>query len=257
MACERNRIIELKEYLLSLGISVNIGKNKARGHKGVFMHRFNDCRIDISNDVPPECILSVILHEFAHYIHYYYDKNLKSLDFIFGKYDDEIKEELIKITVQEVPKDFASALYSTKQDLNTQIKEMVRQLKVYCPEFKLSEKNKFLEKNISYPLKYLLKYDRVKFAERVYSVEKLDEYKLSAEEVLYLQIKSKQRAIRRINTRISKLNRYYNHPTELFARFLDAYYTNREYTEKTAPKACSAVFRSENPYIEKLNNILT
>ena len=36
MVSERNRIIRLKEYFESLGIEVNIGKNKARGNKGFF-----------------------------------------------------------------------------------------------------------------------------------------------------------------------------------------------------------------------------
>ena len=74
MACERNRIIVLKEYLSSLDINVNIGKNKARGHKGVFMRSFNNYRIDISDNVPEENVISVVLHEFAHYIHYSGDK---------------------------------------------------------------------------------------------------------------------------------------------------------------------------------------
>ena len=255
MACERNRIIELKEYLSSLGISVNIGKNKARGHKGFFMHSFDDYRIDIAKGLPQENIISVILHEFAHYIHYSYDKTLCSLNFIFGDFTDEIKEELIKITVQEIPKNFAEALYTSKSSLNEEIKDIAGKIKKIKPDFKLSETDKSIERNINYPLKYLLKYDRVKFAGKLYSLDKLDEYRLGEAEILYLLLKSKQRAVKRINSRISKLNRYYNNPTELFARFLDSYYTKSEYTKRTAPIACSILTESKNPYIEKLNHI--
>ena len=255
MACERNRIIELKEYLSSLGISINIGKNKARGHKGIFMHSFDNFRIDISENVVEDDILSVILHEFAHYIHYKSDKKLSSLDFIFGEVTDEIKEELIKITVEEIPKDFASALYTKKSKLNDEIKSLVKQIKAYQPDFKLSDKNSKINRRLSYPLKYLLKYDRVKFGEKIYSVDKLADYNLSEEDILYLLIKSKQRGIKRINSRISRLNRYYNNPSELFARFIDSYYTNPEYTKKTAPISSHSISKSSNPFIKKLNYI--
>ncbi len=255
MACERNRIIELKKYLSSLGISVNIGKNKARGHKGIFMHSFDNFRIDISENVVQEDVLSVILHEFAHYIHYNSDKKLSSLDFIFGKVTDEIKEELIKITVDEIPKDFASALYTKKSKLSDEIKCLTKKMKTYRPEFKLSDKYFQTSCRLSYPVKYLLKYDRVKFGEKIYSVDKLADYNLCEEDILYLLIKSKQRGIKRINSRISRLNRYYNNPSELFARFLDSYYTNPEYTKTTAPVSSYTLSKSNNPYIKKLNHI--
>ncbi len=255
MAGERNRVTELKEYLSSLGICINIGKNKARGHKGLFMHKFNSSRIDISDDVECDKILSVILHEFAHYIHHTYDKTLNSLDFIFDDYTDNLREELIKITVNEIPKDFAQSLYNKKESLNAELKELTSDMKKLCPDFKLSERNKKIEKSINYPFKYLLKYDRVKFMSRIYSVCEAGEYGLGDEAKLYLCIKSKQRAIKRINSKISRLNKYYNSPAELFARFLDAYYTKSEYTNLNAPLACSYLKKSKNKYIEKLNCI--
>ena len=256
MACERNRIIELREYLSSLGITVNIGKNKARGHKGIFMHRSDLCRIDVAEDVKEENILSVMLHEFAHYIHYNYDKKLLSLDFIFGEMTDELREELIKITVNEVPKEFAFALYAKKEELNGEIKNLVRRIKVYYPDFKLSQKNKKIEKEINGAIKYLLKYDRVNFFGKLYSIDKISEYDLKEEVKLYLLISSKQRAVKRINSRINRLNKYYNNLSELFARFLDSYYTKTDYTKDIAPTACSFIEKSNSPYIENLNKIL-
>ena len=255
MVSERNRVIELKEYLSSLGICVNIGKTKARGNNGVFMHRFDNFRIDVSGKVKQEEILSVILHEFAHYIHYSYDKTLNSLDFIFSNYDDELKEELIKITVNEIPKDFAVALYSEKDKLKSEIKELSAKIKIFHPDFKLAQTSSCLDKLINYPLKYLLKYDRVKYLGKLYSVHELDDYKISEDAKLYLLIKSKQRAVNRINSKISKLNRYYNSPSELFARFLESYYTKSVYTKSVAPTAYSYINKSENPYIKKLNKI--
>ena len=255
MACERDRIIKLREYLSSLGISVNVGKNKARGHKGVFMQRADISRIDIADSVENEKIPSVILHEFAHYIHYKHDKSLLSLDFIFGDFNEDLKEELIKITVDEVPKEFASSLYSKKENLKNELKLLINEIRNFYPDFKLSEKNKKIEQGIKFPFNYLLKYDRVKFSDKLYSVANAKDYGIEEASLLYLQIKSKQRAIRRINSRISRLNKYYNSPSELFARFLDAYYTKTDYANRTAPMASLCVRNSTNPYIEVLNRI--
>jgi len=255
MVSERDRILELQKYLLSLGISVNIGKNKARGNKGVFIRKFNNFRIDISKDVEENDIMSVILHEFAHYIHYLSDKNMSSLNFIFDDLTDELKEELIEITVKNVPKDFASALYSQKQCLKNEVKSLISQLKILYPKFKISKNNYDIEKKFDYPIKYLVKYDRIKYQGRLYSIEKLNEYNLTEVEELYLKIKSKHRALKRLCSKINRLNKYYNNPTELFARFVASYYTNKEYTEQKAPRACYYIKKSKNKYIERLNCI--
>lgn len=257
MACERDRIIKLKEYLNSLGIQVNIGKNKARGQKGLFMHSFDNYRIDISRDVKNENVLSVILHEFAHFIHYHYDKQLKSLDFAFGDMSDDIKEELINVTVQDIPKDFASSLYNRKNQLSGEIKEISCQLKKIYPKFKLSEKSRELEKGIKSPLNYLLKYDRVNFAGRVYSTDKLCEYNLTNEQALYIILKTKQRALSRVKSKINRLNRYYNNPTELFARFTDMYFTKPELILKLAPKTCQKIKNTNIIYYDKIKKIFS
>ena len=39
MADKRDRILELTKYIESLGVQVNLGKNKARGNKGIFLGR--------------------------------------------------------------------------------------------------------------------------------------------------------------------------------------------------------------------------
>lgn len=115
MASERNRVTRLAEYITSLGVIVNIGKNKARGNKGIFCKKRDGYRIDISENIDADSTLSTLLHEFAHYIHYCNDSTLSSLDFVFKDLSELEQEELIKITVQNVPKEFASSLYKCKQ----------------------------------------------------------------------------------------------------------------------------------------------
>ena len=256
MVGERNRILELKEYLSELGISVNIGKTKARGHKGIFMHSFNDCRIDISKNVSDVEVLSILLHEFAHYIHYSYDKSLKNLDFVFGDYSDDIREELIRVTVSNVPKEFAANLFNAKLQINNDIKFLTNNIKSVDKNFKLSEKNNNIEQSLPLPYKYLLKYDKVKYFNDIFSADKIDEnLRLNDVQKAYIKLKSKQRALRRVNCRISRLNKYYNNPTELFARFIDAYYTKPEMTQKLAPESCLKLKNSNIEFLKKVNDI--
>jgi hypothetical protein len=257
MACERNRILELKKYLSSLGIDTNISKTNARGHNGVFIHKAGGFRIDISKKLDDENVLPVMLHEFAHYIHYSYDKNLKSLDFIFGELTDEVKEELIKITVHKIPKDFASSLYSAKDKVNLEIRELSEKIKKEHKDFKLSQNYKAIEKNFSNPLKYLLKYDNVKIFNKVYSINKLDvDFNLTETETEYIKLKSKQRYLRRINSKINRLNKYYNNPTELFARFIELYYTDSDKAKQLAPSLCEKMKTTKIPAFEKINQIM-
>lgn len=256
MVSERNRIIELKEYFSNLGINVNIGKTKARGHKGIFLHSPEDSRIDIAKNINEADTLSALLHEFAHYVHYSYDKNLKSLSFVFDDFSDDIKEELIKVTVQDVPKEFASQLYNTKDSINNEIKNLSKIIKTHYPEFKLSENNKEIEKSLSLPVKYLLKYDNVKCFNRLLSVKNIDEHtNLNEVQKNYIKLKSKQRALKRINSKINRLNKYYNNTSELFARFIDAYYTKPDLTKKLAPIACSKLKNANIQLFDCINKI--
>ena len=258
MVSQRNRIIELEKYLVSIGIDINIGKNKARGHKGVFMHRSDYSRIDISKNLNDEDILSVLLHEFAHYIHYSYDSSLKSLDFIFDEYTDEIKEELIKVTISDVSKEFATSLYEKKQSLMSEIKDLSNEIKKRYPEFKLSENFRLIEKSFTNPLKYLLKYDRVKIFNKLYSIDNLDkDFFVDKEQKDYILLKSKQRYLKRINSRINRLNKYYNNSSELFARFVSMYYTKPEKVKRLAPGAYQQMKNSELSYFKKIESIIT
>ncbi len=259
MVSERNRVLRLKEYFESLGIEVNIGKNKARGNKGFFRGTNNGTyRIDISKNISEEETLSVLLHEFAHFVHFKHDKTLSSLDFAFDNLTDLMNEELVNVTVKKIPKNEAKALFDKKDKLASEIKEMAKQIKQTYPDFKLSAPYKKFERHFSLPLRYLLKYDRINFNNTIYSVENLgkDFYELSEEELLYVKIKSKQRMIGRINGRISKLNRYYNNPTELFARFVELFYSDKNCAKRIAPNVCKAFNTELIKEFKHLNCIL-
>ena len=259
MVSERNRILRLKEYFESLGIEVNIGKNKARGNKGFFRGTNNGAyRIDISKNISEEETVSVLLHEFAHFVHFKHDKTLSSLDFAFNNMTDTMNEELVNVTVKKIPKTEAKALFDKKDKLTSEIKEMTKQIKQTYPDFKLSAPYKKFERHFSLPVKYLLKYDRINFNNTIYSVENLDKdfYELSDEEILYVKIKSKQRMIGRINARIAKLNRYYNNPTELFARFIELFYSDKNSAELIAPNVCKLFNFSNIKEFKRLETIL-
>lgn len=197
MVSERNRILEITKYFQSLGIEVNVGKNKARGNKGFFKACNKSFRIDIAKGQSEEVILKTLVHEFAHFIHYSYDNTLKSLDFIIDE-NDELTEELIKLTVESIPKDSVAPIFKAKEAIKSEISKSPN----------------------SFKLKYL------------------------------------QKELRRINSKISRLNRYYNSPTELFARSIETYLLNREMFIKNAPNLAMYYEQKNIPLIENLNKIL-
>lgn len=237
---KRNIIIALKNYIESLGVVVNIGKTKARGNKGFFLNRGVDSfRIDISKNIDDNATLSTLLHEFAHYIHYKYDSSLKSLDFVFDDFSDDIREELVKITVQNVPKDFAKSLLDLKSETAKEIDILAGKISQQYPDFKKSGNFKPFEKGIKLPAKYLLKYDCIKYFGKIYTVQNVEhdfEY-LSNEQIYYIKMKSLQRKQARINTKIRKLNNYYNQPSELWARFFELFFVDNKCSNELAPKA--------------------
>lgn len=241
MAGERNRSIELIKYIESKGIEVNVGKNKARGNKGFFKFASNGkFRIDISKTLNENEIFSVLIHEYTHYVHYCYDSTLKSLDFIFEDFNEELEEELIKVTVEEIPKEFAKELYTQKLKLNDEIKDLASQIKNKYPEFRRNSAFLKLERMISNPFKYLLKYDRVISLDKIYSIEDIDKFTTDVLPIqaAYIKLKSKQRMLKRVNSRINRLNNYYNKPTELLARFVEKYFTSFEHLNEIAPHTC-------------------
>ena len=237
MACKRNRIIALKKYIESLGAEVNIAKNKARGNNGRFIYKNNNSKIEVSKKLSEDEILSSLTHEFAHFVHYNYNKKLNSLDFIFDNLTDELEEELINITVQTIPKDYAQRLFNLKDKLKNQLSEYLKTIKGIYPDFKQTTPYKAIEKRIKFPANYLLKYDNVKLMNKIYSVKRLEnDFSYMSEcDIAYIRLKSAQRHIRNINSRINRLNKYYNNKSELFARCFDMYCNNSDKLKEFAP----------------------
>ena len=236
MVDKRNRILDIINYIKGFGIELNIKKNRAQGNNGFFKFKNNGSyRIDISKDINNEQLLPTLIHEFAHFVHFCYDKQLKSLNFIFEDYNDEKNEELLGITVQNISKNAAKALFTQKNEIQNEIKILSLKLKESHRDFKLTHPCKEIERLIPLHLKYLLKYDKVKLLNKIYTVDNLDLYIKNTDIINYIKLKSKQRQLKRTNNRISKLNNYYTRPTELFARFIELYFCNNELSKKIAP----------------------
>ena len=124
MADKRNRIIDLCEYLESLGIQINIAKNKARGHLGFFKAQGQTYRIDVKKGLEDDAVLKTLAHEFAHFIHFQVDKKLLSLDSILGDVSDELLENILDITVRAIPKDLD--IYFSKSLIDLKFEDIFR-----------------------------------------------------------------------------------------------------------------------------------
>ncbi|MGN0018664.1 MAG: hypothetical protein ACI37S_06450 [Candidatus Gastranaerophilaceae bacterium] len=235
----------LIKYFKTLGLEVNT-KTKARGHLGFFL----DGRIDISKNLPQNRVIPTLLHEFSHYIHSKIEKNISktggSLKILFNSFDS-YEDELIAVTnfVDEHSK--CETLFKHKEMVKSEIKKLDNLIKVDYPKFQRSKKFKEFDKAIrGTKLKYLLKYDRVKIMpwfifgkEEIISINTLEQDfpKLKKAFVYYLKLKSLQRKQKRISNRISKIQRYYKRPTELFARFIEGLYIDKDTVAKKAPNA--------------------
>ena len=242
MACERNRVIELTKYCNKLGITINTGKNKARGNKGFFRTDSKSYRIDISKDLPDSDKIRVLLHELVHYIHFVNDKSLKSLNFIFNN-PALYEADLLKLTVDSVPKSFAQELFNQKNSLKSEIKNYTDKIKREYPDANFNDLSNNLKKEISKSdLKYLLKYDAVKilsgFSIKKYELDNLEKDFPNTKQSCYdyLRLCSLKRNLNRINSKISRLNRYYNSPTELLARSFEYFIFEPDKMKLLTPK---------------------
>ena len=108
----------------------------------------------------------------------------------------------------------------------------------------------------------MLKHDRVKvlgfFSSKIYSIDDIKfSTEITSDEIDYLILKSKQRALKRINSRISKLNCYYNSNTELFARSIELYAKNKEEFKLKAPKLYNKITKAiEENRVPELSNLI-
>ena len=186
MVSKRDRVVILKEYLESNGIRVNIGKTKARGNKGFFLTKDDSYRIDIAKNLDDDSVFSTLLHEYAHYIHYKYDKTLKSYDFLFPDINDEILDELINVSVQFVSKDYAENIFKQKKEVVSEINSLSEKLKFVSSDFSLSKPCKSIESSLGVPACFLLKYDKIRFMNRIYDIDNID---LTGVQSCYLHLK--------------------------------------------------------------------
>ncbi len=241
----------LVKFVKDCGINVNTG-TRARGHQGFFMKN----RIDISSVLEVERKIEVLVHEFAHYAHYCLEpdvtRNHGSLKTLFKTQNTaQIEKELLEVT-KFVDKNTAlQRLNAMKTREKASIKEFDAKIKSKYPDFKRSAPYKKLDS----PLKrtdahYLLKYDRVKvkipFSGRIKTYcakdflvdfPQFDEYFAA-----YINLKSHQRMLKRISARINRLNKYYSRPSELFARFAEGLYVDKETVKKLAPQTFERFF---------------
>lgn len=246
---------ELLNYLRSLGLNVNI-KTKARGNKGFFSGN----RIDISKNIEKERFIDTLAHEFVHYIHSKIEpENFKkggSLKVLFNCDNiNDIENELIRVTNFIDPNSKLEKLLAIKNEYKKRIKTKENRIKSVCPDFQRSKPYKPFDKAIKKSkAKYLLKYDRIRlitpFLRRVeqYSISTahIDFPELRPEFIDILKLKSMQKKQANNSRRINKYKKYYNSPSELFARFVQSLVYDEKTTKTLAPKTCERFYELLN-----------
>lgn len=234
---------DMVNYLRDLGIIVHTN-TKARGHQGFFLKN----RIDISHSLSDKRKIEVLIHEFTHYIHSLIDESVYakhgSLNVLFPNSDiSKIEEELYNVTKFVDNNKTSMLLESQKETILNDIKILDSNIKANYPDFKRSYQYTLFEKIIKKTdAKYLLKYDRIQikgifFNDKVYSIQSIDTdfSQLDANVRDYIKLKAKQRKLKRISSRINKLEKYYKRPTELFARFVEGLFIDTNRITEIAP----------------------
>jgi hypothetical protein len=264
MVSTRNETViksELVDYLSELGLDIHTG-TKARGNNGFFRNG----RIDVSKKLDDNSAIRVILHEFAHYVNSLLDEKFKNSFVLFNSEFNEFEEELSVVTNFVDENSLCKKLLDEREKVKKTIKNLANSIRVEYPNFALSEEFKPFKKYSRWSnVSYLEKHDRVKlinwFSTKIYSISNVKEDFPNIPEVFvhYLNLRSKQRKRARITSRISKLNKYYYSPTELFARFVEGLYVDREFVKELAPKSYerfSELYYSEYyPYFENVFKI--
>ena len=240
MVSTRNETVlksELISYLSEIGLDIHT-TTKARGHNGFF----KDGRIDISKNLDDCSAIKTILHEFAHYVNSLLDSKFKNSYVLFDTDIENLKEELLCVTNFVDENSLCKNLIQERQIINKSIKELTSEIRKVYPKFSLTEEFKQFKRYAMWSnLGYLEKYDRVKllswFNPKTYSITNVRKDFPNIPDVFvnYLNLKSKQRKRARITRRIARLNKYYSSPTELFARFIEGVYLDKEFTKELAP----------------------
>ena len=232
-------------FLTSLNIEVRTN-TKARGNQGLYQKN----RIDVSRGLDEERAIEVLVHEFAHHIHYKIDKdfikNGGSLETLFKTSDiTEIKEELINVTKLIDKNSRLQIFLNAKEEVSKTIKSMQNAIQREYPNFQRSKKFNEFEKYIkNTEAKYLVKYDAIRLMqgfffkkERILTVKNIDNDfpEMPYAFRVYIRLCSLKRKQSKITRRINKLNKYYEKPTELFARYVQGYFSTPETISTIAP----------------------
>lgn len=257
---------ELIKYFKSLGIEVHTS-TKARGHQGFYMKN----RIDISKNIPECRIIPTLLHEFAHYIHSKLEPQMirtgGSLEVLFDSKNTEIyKEELFEITLFVDKNSKCEKLEHNKKIVKDKILEQEKIIKKTYPKFQRSKKFKEFDRYIKKSnAKYLLKYDRVKLITgmffkktEIYSIENIEKdfYDMPEAFVAYIRLNSWRKKQSRISAKINRLKKYYQKPTELFARLVEGLYLNPQRIQIIAPHTYKRFYELLNSgYYKELSNL--
>lgn len=233
------------DFLRSLNIEVKTN-TKARGNQGLYQKN----RIDISKGLKDDKAIEVLVHEFAHHIHFKIDKdfikNGGSIQTLFNTNDiTQIKEELTNVTKLIDKNSRLQVFLNAKEETAKTIKSMQSAIKRDYPDFLRSKKFQEFEKYIkNSEAKYLVKYDAVRIVQgfffkkdRILSVKNLetDFPDMPKAFQIYIKLCSMQRKQSKLTRRINKLNKYYEKPTELFARFVQGYFLTPETISTIAP----------------------
>lgn len=256
---------ELVEIFKGIGLEVNTS-TKARGHQGFYVKN----RIDVSKNISPERMIPTLLHEFAHYIHSklepFMEQSGGTIEAIFD--DDNPNfyvEELIRVTNLVDTNSKFEKLKRHKKVIKEKLSEYENVIKKMYPSFQRSKKFKEFDNYIKGTnARYLLKYDRIKLVKGHRKVEYLcidnlekDFCEMPKEFAAYIRLKSCQRRQARISSRISRLNRYYTKPTELFARFIEGLYLDNDSVKEIAPNCYKRFFELLNSgYYRELSMVL-
>lgn len=233
------------EFLRSLDIEVHTN-TKARGNNGLYQKN----RIDVARGLDEEKAINVLVHEFAHHIHYKIDKDFVktggSLECIFKVMNcEEIQKELVELTNKFDKNSKMNIFKNAKEEVSHQIKGMQKVIQNEFPKFQRSKKFEEFEKYIKdSDAKYLIKYDAVRLTagfffkkERILTVKNIEQDFPDMPKAfqLYIRLCSMQRKQAKITRRLNKMNKYFEKPTELFARFVQYYFVNSSEVAKIAP----------------------
>lgn len=230
---------ELIRYISSLGLQVNT-VTKARGNRGFF----KEGRIDISKNLDDDSAVKTIIHEYTHYVNHKFDKQLKSLELIFGVDNNTLRTELMEVTKFVDENAQCKKLCTERDVLKSNIKTLLESVRSTYPDYNSGDELKEFNKYARWSdLNYLAKYDRVKIktgnSSKIYSINTVQKDFPDIPDVFvdYLKLKSDQRKRAKITRKITKLTKYYSEPCELFARFVEGLYLDSEKVRELAPTA--------------------